>query len=167
MPDPCFCSVDKFRKWEGQSRRGEFVLTPASLGCPSMATLWFFGSRRLCFARRLLPRSFVPLQRSHQLTHSLQNTLQFLCEGESVFRLSLLKGIAPSHPPYLFSKMWLLISCQCTLAYSLMACCCARLLKPAGDVKREDDMDVSKRGCKLCTKTRDQSFSEKQRTPLT
>lgn len=96
---------------------------------------WGGGRGGLCLAHRLLSSSFVPLQRSRQLTHSLQNALRFLCEGSDclLFVFSE-KETAASHPLYLFSKMRLLISCRCTLVYTLMACFCARLqlLKTSG-----------------------------------
>lgn len=43
--------------------------------------LWFFGSRQLCFAPRLLSRSFVPLQRSHQLNSQPSKHITFPAWG--------------------------------------------------------------------------------------
>lgn len=143
MSDPCFRNATIAKLTSFSSERVNHSVGNSFwlllLWVVTARQLWFFGSRRLCFARRLLSRSFVPLQRSHQLTHSLQNALQFLCEGDSVFCLSPLKRIAPGHPPYLFSKMWLLISCQCTLAYSLTVASLWRLVQWFNAAKRDRD----------------------------
>lgn len=124
--DPCLCNTDKFNTWEGQSQRGEFVLTSAPLGCHSKKCWFsfFFWEPVASFCSQASFQKLLSLCNDHQLTHSLQNTLQLLCERESVSCLSLLEGIAPSHPSCLLSAMWLLISCQCMLAFRLMAWCC-------------------------------------------
>lgn len=136
MSDPCCSQVDKFCKREGQSQCGEFVLTSPSLGCHSTAALILREPGAVILLTGFFPAA-LSLQRSHQLTHSLQNALELLCEAGCVFRLSSLKRIALSHLPYLFSKIWLLydyyiynmlISCQCLLAHGLMGWCCAMQL---------------------------------------
>lgn len=93
MSDPCFRNADKFyRRVSGRSQP-DFCFSRLSQYDHFDSSSF---SRRL--ARRRLSRSFAPLQRSHQLTHSLQHTLELLWEGRSVSCLSLLPGAAPSHP---------------------------------------------------------------------